>query len=132
MPTSSTGNAIMLTARFDKAFLYAHQLHQGQVRKGTAIPYISHLMTVSALVVEHGGDEDQAIAGLLHDAAEDQGGAERLAEIRAKFGDSVAEIVADCTDAWTEPKPPWRPRKEAYLKALPNKPLECTPWGGQA
>jgi (p)ppGpp synthase/HD superfamily hydrolase len=112
----------VLTARFDDAFRYAHQLHQSQMRKGTTIPYISHLMTVSALVVEHGGNEDQAIAGLLHDAAEDQGGAERLAEIRGKFGDAVAGIVADCTDAWTEPKPPWRPRKEAYLSALPNKP----------
>jgi (p)ppGpp synthase/HD superfamily hydrolase len=112
----------MLSTRFDQAFLYAHQLHQSQTRKWTTIPYISHLMVVAALVVEHGGNEHQAIAGLLHDAAEDQGGAPRLADIRAKFGDAVAEIVADCTDAWTEPKPLWRPRKEAYLKALPNKP----------
>jgi (p)ppGpp synthase/HD superfamily hydrolase len=112
----------MLTERFDGAFRYAHRLPQKQWRKGTSIPYISHLMTVAALVIEHGGDEDQAIAGLLHDAAEDQGGDRTLAEIRAKFGDQVANIVADCTDAWTEPKPPWRPRKEAYLKALPNKP----------
>jgi (p)ppGpp synthase/HD superfamily hydrolase len=86
------------------------------------VPYISHLITVSALVIEHGGDEDQAIAGLLHDAAEDQGGAETLAQIRARFGDPVANIVADCTDAWTEPKPPWRARKEAYLQALSHKP----------
>jgi (p)ppGpp synthase/HD superfamily hydrolase len=114
--------AVVLTTRFDDAFRYARQLHHSQMRKGTTIPYIAHLMTVSALVVEYGGDEDQAIAGLLHDAAEDQGGAQRLAEIRAKFGDAVADIVADCTDAWTEPKPLWRPRKEAYLKTLPNKP----------
>jgi (p)ppGpp synthase/HD superfamily hydrolase len=112
----------VLTTRFDDAFRYARELHQSQMRKGTSIPYIAHLMTVSALVVEHGGDEDQAIAGLLHDAAEDQGGAQRLAEIRAKFGDAVADIVADCTDAWTDPKPPFRQRKEAYLQALPNKP----------
>jgi (p)ppGpp synthase/HD superfamily hydrolase len=112
----------MLSTRFDQAFLYARQLHQGQTRKGTTIPYISHLMAVAALVVEHGGNEDQAIAGLLHDAAEDQGGVQTLAAIRAKFGDAVAHIVADCTDAWTEPKPLWRPRKEAYLKALPSKP----------
>jgi (p)ppGpp synthase/HD superfamily hydrolase len=111
----------MLTERFDEAFRYAHGLHRLQSRKGTPIPYISHLMTVAALVIEDGGDEDQAIAGLLHDAAEDQGGDQRLAEIRAKFGDAVADIVADCTDAWSEPKPPWRPRKEAYLKALPKK-----------
>jgi (p)ppGpp synthase/HD superfamily hydrolase len=116
------GDQVVLTARFDQAFHYARQLHQNQVRKGTAIPYISHLMAVSAFVVEHGGDENQAIAGLLHDAAEDQGGAETLAEIRAIFGDAVAEIVADCTDAWTEPKPPWRARKEAYLNDLVHKP----------
>jgi (p)ppGpp synthase/HD superfamily hydrolase len=112
----------VLTTRFDDAFRYARQLHQSQMRKGTTIPYIAHLMTVSALVVEHGGDEDQAIGGLLHDAAEDQGGAQRLTDIRSKFGDAVAQIVADCTDSWTEPKPAWRPRKEAYLKELPNKP----------
>ena len=78
--------------------------------------------TVAALVVEHGGDEDQAIAALLHDAAEDQGGKETLAEIRTNFGDAVAAIVSDCTDSWTDPKPPWRARKEAYLVALPSKP----------
>jgi (p)ppGpp synthase/HD superfamily hydrolase len=99
---------MVLTTRFDNAFRYAHQLHRGQTRKGTTIPYISHLMAVAALVVEHGGNEDQAIAGLLHDAPEDQGGVQTLAEIRAMFGDAVANIVADCTDSWTDPKPPWR------------------------
>ncbi len=89
----------MLTERFDEAFRYAHRLHRDQTRKGTSIPYISHLMTVAALVVEHDGNEDQAIAGLLHDAAEDQGGAETLAEIRKRFGDTVAAIVSDSTDA---------------------------------
>lgn len=79
-------------------------------------------MTVAALVVEHGGNEDQAIAALLHDAAEDQGGIETLAEIRTTFGDAVAAIVSDCTDTWDEPKPPWRARKEAYLAILPGKP----------
>jgi (p)ppGpp synthase/HD superfamily hydrolase len=112
----------MLTDRFDDAFHYAHLLHQSQTRKGTSIPYISHLMTVSALVVEHGGNEDQAIAALLHDAAEDQGGEETLIKIRARFGEAVAAIVADCTDAWIEPKPPWRARKEAYVAALAHKP----------
>lgn len=112
----------MLTERFDDAFRYAHRLHRAQTRKGTPIPYISHLMIVAALVVEHGGNEDQAIAGLLHDAAEDQGGAETLAEIKAMFGDDVAAIVSDCTDAWTEPKPPWKQRKQAYIAALPGKP----------
>jgi len=112
----------MLTQRYDEAFRYAHALHGAQTRKGTSIPYIAHLMIVSALVIEHGGSEDQAIGGLLHDAAEDQGGATRLQDIRARFGDAVAEIVSDCTDAWEEPKPDWRPRKEAYLAKLPGKP----------
>src|SRR5262245_37103169 len=111
----------MLTERFDEAFSFAHQLHRRQKRKGTQIPYISHLMTVAALVIEHGGDEDQAIAALLHDAAEDQEGMATLAEIRSAFGDKVATIVSDCTDAWLDPKPPWRERKEAYIAALPHK-----------
>jgi (p)ppGpp synthase/HD superfamily hydrolase len=114
----------LLTDRFDEAFQYAHRLHRTQTRKGTTIPYISHLMVVAALVIEHGGTEDQAIAALLHDAVEDQGGVERLSEIRKKFGDNIATIVSDCTDAWTEPKPEWRPRKEAYLAVLPGKPRE--------
>src|SRR3954468_6220979 len=104
----------MLTKRFDDAFQYAHTLHQEQTRKGTAIPYVSHLLSVAALVIEHGGNEDQAIAALLHDAPEDQGGAKTLADIRVRFGDAVANIVSDCTDSWTEPKLDWRPRKEAY------------------
>ena len=79
-------------------------------------------MIVSALVIESGGNEDQAIGALLHDAAEDQGGRETLNEVKRRFGDGVAEIVSDCTDAWTEPKPKWRPRKEAYLETLKTKP----------
>ncbi len=78
-------------------------------------------MSVAALVVEHGGNEDQAIAGLLHDAVEDQGGEPTLEEIRRRFGDGVAKIVADCSDSWVEPKPPWRVRKEAYIDKLPDK-----------
>lgn len=112
----------MLTERFDEAFHYTHQLHRTQTRKGSSIPYISHLMTVEGLVIEHGGNEDQAIGALLHDAAEDQGGLETLKEIRRRFGNAVAAIVSDCTDAWTEPKPDWRPRKEAYLAKLAAKP----------
>ncbi len=112
-----------LTGRFEAALKYAHALHSAQTRKGTAIPYFSHLMAVSALVIENGGTEDQAIAALLHDAAEDQGGAARLSDVRARFGEAVAQIVSDCTDAWTEPKPAWRMRKEKYLSILPNKPV---------
>jgi (p)ppGpp synthase/HD superfamily hydrolase len=111
-----------LTQRYDEALVFASELHRQQMRKGTDIPYLSHLLAVSSLVMEHGGDEDQAIAGLLHDAVEDQGGAKTLAEIERRFGHDVGQIVADCTDAWTDPKPPWRARKEQYLAALPKKP----------
>jgi (p)ppGpp synthase/HD superfamily hydrolase len=112
----------MLTSRYDEAFRYAHELHGTQKRKGTSIPYISHLMIVSALVIENGGTEDQAIGALLHDAAEDQGGTATLEAVRVRFGDVVAEIVSDCTDAWDDPKPLWKPRKEAYLATLRAKP----------
>lgn len=111
----------MLSDRFDEALAYASRLHRDQRRKGTDIPYISHLMSVAALVLEHGGNEDQAIAGLLHDAVEDQGGEPILEEIHARFGEAVATIVADCTDSWAEPEPPWRARKEAYIAKLPDK-----------
>lgn len=112
----------MLTDRFEEALAYASCIHRSQVRKGTSVPYVSHLLAVASLTLQHGGDEDQAIAALLHDAAEDQGGEERLEDIRRRFGAGVAVIVADCTDAWVEPKPPWRERKEAYVAALAHKP----------
>ena len=112
----------MLTSRYDDAFRYAHHLHRAQTRKGSGVPYVAHLMAVSSLVVEHGGDEDQAIAALLHDAAEDQGGAATLEDISRQFGHDVAAIVSDCTDSWEDPKPAWRPRKEAYLRLLGTKP----------
>ena len=111
----------ILTERFDQALAYTSAIHRKQKRKGTEIPYVSHLLAVASLALEHGADEDQAIAALLHDAAEDQGGQERLDDIAARFGPRVAKIVADCTDSWEEPKPDWRPRKEAYLASLPNK-----------
>lgn len=110
-----------LSARFDKALLFASELHRDQVRKGTGIPYMSHLLSVSALVLKNGGDEDQAIAGLLHDAAEDQGGQPTLDAIEARFGERVARIVFDCSDSLVEPKPPWRPRKEAYVASIAGK-----------
>ncbi|MBK9082030.1 MAG: HD domain-containing protein [Rhizobiales bacterium] len=108
----------MLSHRFDEALAYAHALHRAQTRKGKGTPYIAHLMGVAALTLEYGGSEDQAIAALLHDAAEDQGGEATLAAIRARFGEAAAQIVADCTDTMAEPKPAWRPRKEAYLAHL--------------
>src|SRR6202158_4218887 len=92
-----------LTWRFDLALQFASGLHHQQARKGVPIPYISHLMSVCSLVIEAGGDEDHAIAALLHDAVEDQGGLPRLCEIERKFGKSVARIVDGCTDAYTEP-----------------------------
>jgi len=112
----------ILTRRFDDALLYASHIHGGQVRKGTSIPYLSHLLSVSALTMEHGGSEDQAIGALFHDAAEDCGGVPRLDDIRRRFGDTVGDIVRDCTDSWVEPKPPWRARKEAYIASLALKP----------
>ena len=107
-----------LSDRFEQALLLATRLHAGQTRKGNDVPYIAHLLAVAGLVLEHGGDEDAAIAALLHDAIEDQGDKITLDEIREQFGDTVATIVDGCTDAYTTPKPPWRGRKEAYLSHL--------------
>lgn len=106
----------MLTSRFEQALTYAHEVHAGQTRKGTNTPYIGHLLGVASIVLDDGGNEDEAIAGLLHDAAEDHGGRERLEDIRARFGDTVAQIVADCTDSWETPKAPWLDRKKAYVE----------------
>jgi GTP pyrophosphokinase len=108
-----------LGERFDQALVYAAQLHRGQVRKGqAAVPYVSHLLGVASLALEHGADEDEAIAALLHDAVEDQGGAPTLAAIKERFGAKVADIVEACSDSIGEPKPPWRERKEAYVARL--------------
>jgi len=107
-----------LTIRFDRALTYANDAHCDQCRKGTEIPYVSHLLAVASLVLEDGGDEDEAIAALLHDAVEDQGGSERLNDIRVQFGDRVAAIVESCSDTDIQPKPPWRQRKERYLLHL--------------
>jgi len=104
-----------LTARFEAALAFASSTHRDQARKGTDVPYVAHLLAVSSLVLEHGADEDTAIAALLHDAAEDQGGSAMLEEIRSRFGPRVARIVEGCTDALEAPKPPWRERKERYL-----------------
>jgi (p)ppGpp synthase/HD superfamily hydrolase len=106
--------------RFTEALIYATEIHSGQYRKSSGIPYISHLLAVCALVIENGGDEDQAIAALLHDAAEDQGGEATLEDIHMRFGDRVAKLVADLSDTFEMPKPPWQARKEAYLTHLPN------------
>lgn len=107
-----------LTERFENALQYATRLHSTQMRKCTNIPYISHLLAVASIVIEKGGIEDEVIAALLHDAVEDQGGVKTFEEIRRLFGDQVGSIVAGCTDAWSEPKPPWRERKEQYIAHL--------------
>ncbi|WP_240956835.1 HD domain-containing protein [Pseudopontixanthobacter vadosimaris] len=112
-----------LTDRFDHALAYASRIHRLQTRKGSRIPYISHLLGACAVALEHGADEDQAIAALLHDAVKDQGGAQRLAEIERLYGAHVARIVDDCTDSGREPRPPWRERKEDYLAGLAAKPV---------
>ena len=114
-----------LSSRYELALVMASQLHASQKRKGTSIPYVSHLLAVSSLVLEHGGSEDQAIAALLHDAVEDQGGLPILDKIRDHFGDAVAEIVDHCTDAYEEPKPEWRIRKEEYIASIAEKPLDA-------
>jgi (p)ppGpp synthase/HD superfamily hydrolase len=105
----------ILTRRYDDAVAYAHGVHATQTRKVTGAPYLGHLLGVSSIVIDDGGTEDEAIAGLLHDAAEDHGGRERLEEIRRKFGDAVAKVVEDCTDSWTTPKQPWLERKRKYI-----------------
>ena len=109
---------MLLSDRFNEAFLYASSLHARQLRKGSGVPYIAHLMSVAALVLEDGGDEDEAIAALLHDAVEDQGGAATREEIRHRFGERVAEIVDACSDTDVTPKPPWHEREERYLAHL--------------
>ncbi len=112
-----------LGPRFEQALAYATQIHTLQKRKGTPVPYVSHLLSVCALVLED-GDEDEAIAALLHDAVEDQGGAPRLDDITARFGARVASIVRGCTDTDLSPKPPWLERKQAYIAELEGAPPE--------
>lgn len=109
---------IKLGPRFLRAFQFAAKKHAGQARKSTTVPYIAHLMGVASVVFEAGGDEDLAIAALLHDVVEDCGGARILKEVRRRFGPRVAKIVDGCTDAYVTPKPPWRERKESYIRRL--------------
>lgn len=115
--------ALITTDRFVAAMGYAHAVHHGQFRKGTGIPYMAHVLGVAAIAMEYGANEDEAIGALLHDAAEDGGGEATLAEIRARFGDAVGDIVLGCSDSLVEDpedKLPWRERKENYLAHLEN------------
>lgn len=111
---------MMLSVRFTEAFTFATQLHVRQTRKGSGVPYIAHLLGVASIALEYGASENEAIAALLHDAIEDQGGATTREEIRRRFGDTVTAIVDGCTDSETTPKPPWRQRKEAFLARIPT------------
>jgi (p)ppGpp synthase/HD superfamily hydrolase len=96
----------------------AHRYHADQKRKGADTPYFGHLLGVTSLVIDEGGSEDEAIAALLHDAPEDQGGQETLDEIGEVFGENVKQIVHHLSDTFEDPKPPWRKRKENYLEKL--------------
>jgi (p)ppGpp synthase/HD superfamily hydrolase len=123
MQSKEMSEATMLTDRFDRALLYATHIHGGQVRKGTSTPYVAHLLAVAATVLEYGGDEDLAIAALLHDCVEDQGGKARLTDVRNRFGERVARIVEACSDSLAdtakgERKAHWQDRKEDYLAHL--------------
>jgi (p)ppGpp synthase/HD superfamily hydrolase len=113
-----------LTDRFLQALDYAFFLHKEQTRKGSQTPYVAHLLAVTALVIEDGGTEDEAIAALLHDAPEDQGGKQILEQIQLRFGDRVAAIVDGCTDTYENPKPTWRLRKDRYLHHLQTAPAD--------
>jgi len=115
---------VKLGPRFHRAFLFAAEKHAGQTRKASTIPYVAHLMGVASLVLEFGGDEDMAIAALLHDVVEDCGGAPMLAQVRRHFGNRVAKIVEGCTDSYTTPKPAWRERKENYIRHLKDADAE--------
>ena len=115
----------MLGQRFLEGLSYATKLHSRQARKGTRVPYVAHLLGVASIVLAEGGDEDMAIAALLHDAVEDQGGKPVLREIERRFGKRVARLVEACTDADTTPKPPWKDRKVRYIEAIRHEPADA-------
>lgn len=104
--------------RLARALGLARDLHRDQIRRKTGAPTLSHLLAVASLVLENGGDEDEAVAALLHDGPEDCAGPQTLEEIRRQFGARVAAIVAGCTDSLEQPPPPWRARKQQYLAKL--------------
>ncbi|ERT05762.1 HD domain protein [Lyngbya aestuarii BL J] len=111
---------MILSSHFREALVYACELHAEQVRKGSGVPYVAHLLGVASIALEYGAKEDEAIAALLHDAIEDQGGVSTKQEIQRRFGETVATIVDGCSDTDQIPKPPWRERKQAYIDHIPN------------
>jgi GTP pyrophosphokinase len=122
--TESFADTPLLTGRFDEALHYATRHHSLQLRRGTTIPYVAHVLSVAALTLEMNGDEDEAIGALLHDVVEDGGGQAALDDIDARFGDVVAQIVADNSD-WiddgTGEQPSWWDRKRAYVTSIAAK-----------
>lgn len=109
-----------LSSRFADAMAFAFEVHRGQTKKGTSVPYISHLLEVTATVLTYGGNEDEAIAALLHDSVEDHSDAVSFTTLAERFGNRVAAIVESCSDTSVSPKPPWKPRKERYIEHLRN------------
>jgi (p)ppGpp synthase/HD superfamily hydrolase len=114
-----------LSTRFDEALVLASTLHRAQVRKASGVPYVAHLLGVASLVLEEGGSEDMAIAALLHDAAEDQGGEQTLARISAAFGGEVARWVRQSSDSFVQPKPEWQARKQRHMAEIPSADREA-------
>src|SRR6201997_1290605 len=109
-----------LSEKFEEALIYGTRAHGNQTRRKTGIPYMAHILGVSAIALEYGANEAEAIGALLHDTVEDCGGAERLRDIREKFGDEIARIVYKQKTAYEIPKPPWLERKRAYIEHLKN------------
>lgn len=116
---------MQLSDKYRAALALAFDLHREQERKGSGVPYVAHVLGVSSLVLEYGGDEACGIAGLLHDAVEDQGGSAMLARIETEFGQEVARLVEACTDSVSTPKPPWRERKQRYIEHLRRAPADA-------
>src|SRR5271167_1594962 len=116
--THPSAHAAMLSARFADAFMFAFEVHREQTKKGCTVPYLSHLIEVAGLVLSYGGNEDEAIAALLHDSVEDHPHSVSFGKLRERFGAPVAAIVESCSDASVMPKPPWRARKEKYIAHL--------------
>lgn len=110
--------SVSYSAKLAEAFAFAHRVHADQFRKGRPVPFITHPMAVAALVGEHGGTELEVIAALLHDCVEDGDGLRTLEEIRAAFGEDVANVVWGCSDTHEQPKPPWRARKESFIEKM--------------
>jgi (p)ppGpp synthase/HD superfamily hydrolase len=109
---------VRLSPQFEKALIYATRIHGGKLRKKTRIPFIGHILGITAIALDYGANETEAIGVLLHDAVEDGGGPKRLRDIERKFGKNVARIVEGCTDTFQTPKPPWLERKENYIAHL--------------